>query len=74
MAHTLVITAYKPDFSPEFKKWVKKNINPIMVNISDSEEKSYFLDTIVEESFMLSVEDSSLIAELQNQNVEYVEF
>ena len=76
MAHTLFITAYQPDFSPEFKAWVKKNINPSMVNADPQDsEASYFLDNIVEEGLIpLSTADSLLIKELQSQNVEYVEF
>jgi hypothetical protein len=73
MAHKLIITAYQPDFSPGFKSWIKNNINPSMVNPED-EERSYFLDSILQESPILSLEDSILITQLQYENVEYVEF
>jgi hypothetical protein len=73
MAHTLIITAFQPDFTPSFKAWIKKNISPSMVNPND-EECSYNLDTILDETPAISEEDSLLIAELQSQNVEYVEF
>ena len=78
MAHKLIITAYQPDFSSEFKSWVKKNINPSMINAESSDdEASYFLDTILDDimnAYVLSVEDHTLIMELQSQKVEYVEF
>lgn len=77
MAHVLIITAYNPDFTPFFKTWIKKNINPSMVNVDDDSEKAYFLQTIVDESAgssALTQEDSSYMQELLNQNVEYVEF
>jgi hypothetical protein len=73
MAHTLIITAYNPDFSTSFKAWIRKNINPSMVNPQD-EEKAYCLETIMDENPLRSEEDNLLIKELQSQNVEYVEF
>jgi hypothetical protein len=73
MAHTLIITAFQPDFTPSFKAWIKKNISPSMVNPND-EECSYNLEAIVEDASVISEEDYSLIIELQSQNVEYVEF
>lgn len=73
MAHKLIITAYQPDFSPELKSWIKQNISPSMVNPQD-DEKSYFLDTILAEAPVLSLEDSVIITQLQYENVEYVEF
>lgn len=73
MSHTLVITAFHPDFSSSFKSWIRKNITPSMINPED-EEKSYFLDLILQEAPILSIQDSLLITELQSQNVEYVEF
>lgn len=77
MSHILIITAYNPDFTPFFKAWIEKNINPSMVNADDDSEKSYFLPTIIDESAGVSAltqEDSSYMQELLNQNVEYVEF
>jgi hypothetical protein len=75
MAHILIITAYNPAFTPEFKAWIKKNINPSMVNAEPHDkEVSYFLDNIVDSFESISLEDSLLITELQSQNVEYVEF
>lgn len=73
MSHTLLITAYNPAFSTEFKSWIKKNINPSMINPQD-EEASYFLDYIIEEIVLISEQDNSLLKELKAQNVEYVEF
>jgi hypothetical protein len=73
MAHTLIITAFQPDFTPSFKAWIKKNISPSMVNPND-EECSYCLETIEDNIETISLEDSLLIKELQSQNVEYVEF
>jgi hypothetical protein len=73
MAHTLIITAYNPDFSASFKTWIKENISPSMVNPND-EEKAYCLKTIIDEKPLRSEEDDILIKELQSQNVEYVEF
>ena len=73
MAHTLIITAYQPNFTFALKAWVAKNITPSMVNPQD-DEKSYLLDSILEDNLMLSLQDSILITELQSQNVEYVEF
>ena len=73
MSHTLIITAYNPDFSPSFKAWIKKNINPSMVNPSD-DEKSYNLGEILEENPLREESDQILIKELLTQNVEYVEF
>lgn len=74
MAHVLIITAYNPHFSPLFKAWIKNNINPSMVNSNDENEKSYFLQTIIDEFPHKSPEDQVLIEELLSQNVEYVEF
>jgi len=75
MSHTLIITAYQPAFTPKFKAQIRKNINPSMVNAEhQDEEASYFLDTIINYFGSVSLEDSSLILELQSQNVEYVEF
>jgi hypothetical protein len=73
MAHTLIITAFQPDFTPSFKAWIKKNIPPSMVNPND-EECSYNLETILDDINTISLDDSILITELQSQNVEYVEF
>jgi hypothetical protein len=73
MAHTLIITAYNPDFSASFKSWIRKNISPSMVNPQD-EERAYNLEAILEESPIRSEDDELLIKELQSQNVEYVEF
>jgi hypothetical protein len=73
MAHTLIITAYNPDFSASFKAWIRKNISPSMVNPQD-EERAYNLEAILEEEPLRSEEDEILIKELQSQNVEYVEF
>ena len=73
MAHTLIITAFQPNFTPHFKAWINKNISPSMVNPND-EECSYNLEAIVDNIDTISLEDSILIKELQSQNVEYVEF
>lgn len=73
MAHTLIITAFQPNFTPSFKDWVKKYISPSMVNPND-EECSYNLEAILDGIETISLEDSILIKELQSQNVEYVEF
>lgn len=73
MAHTLIITAFKPDFTIEFKTWIKKTISPSMVN-PDDDECSYNLKTIIDNIVTISLEDSLLITELMSQNVEYVEF
>ena len=73
MSHTLIITAYQPNFSAFFKAWIKSNINPSLVNV-DGTEASYFLEDIMDASPTLSVPDRCLISELQSQNVEYVEF
>jgi hypothetical protein len=73
MAHTLIITAYQPDFSASLKSWIRKNINPSMVNPQD-EERAYNLEAILEEDPLRSEDDDLLIKELQSQNVEYVEF
>jgi hypothetical protein len=73
MAHTLIITAYNPDFSASFKAWIRKNINPSMVNPQD-EERTYYLEAILEENPLRNEDDELLIKELQSQNVEYVEF
>lgn len=77
MAHSLIITAYNPDFTPIFKAWIKKHIKPSMINADDDSEKSYFLQTIIQESqetHALTEEDNIYIKELLSQNVEYVEF
>jgi hypothetical protein len=75
MAHKLIITAYNPAFTPQFKFWIKKNINPSMVSAEPQDkEASYFLDTIIDSFESISLEDSLVILELQSQNVEYVEF
>lgn len=75
MSYTIILTAYQPGFTPEFKNWIKKNISPAMVNANlEDEEASYFLDTIMEESLLMSPEDYALLTELQLQNIEYVEF
>jgi hypothetical protein len=75
MAHILIITAYNPAFTPEFKAWIKKNINPSMISPEPHDKNaSYFLDNILSEQLNLSIEDAVLIEELQSQNVEYVEF
>lgn len=73
MSQTLIITAYLPKFSSNFKAWIKKNINPSMVNV-DGIEASYFLQAILDEKPALSAEDRALVIELQSLNVEYVEF
>lgn len=73
MAHTLIITAYNPDFSTMLKKEIKRNINPSMINPQD-DEKAYFLQSIIDENLLRTEEDNVLIQELQSQNVEYVEF
>jgi hypothetical protein len=73
MAHTLIITAFQPDFTPSFKAWIKKNISPSMVNPQD-EERTYYLEAILEENPLRNEDDELLIKELQSQNVEYVEF
>ena len=73
MSHTLLITAYNPTFSIEFKNWIKKNINPSMINPQD-EEASYFLDYIIQEIVLISEQDSSLLKELKSLDVQYVEF
>ena len=54
MAHTLIITAYQPNFTFALKAWVAKNITPSMVNPQD-DEKSYLLDSILEDNLMLSL-------------------
>ncbi len=75
MAHKLIITAYNPAFTPQFKFWIKNNINPSMVSAEPQDkEASYFLDTILDSFESISLEDSLVILELQSQNVEYVEF
>lgn len=73
MAHTLIITAYNPNFSGMLKQGIKKNINPSMVNLQ-GENRAYFLQTILDENLLRTEEDDILIQELQSQNVEYVEF
>ncbi len=73
MAHTLIVTAFQPNFTPSFKAWIKKNISPSMVNPND-EECSYNLETILDGIDTISLDDSILIAELQALDVEYVEF
>ena len=73
MSHTLLITAYNPAFSIEFKNWIKTNINPSMVNPND-DEKSYFLDNIIQEVVLINEQDNSLLKELKSLDVQYVEF
>lgn len=73
MAHTLIITAYNPNFSAMLKQGIKTHINPSMINPQD-DEKAYFLQTIIDENLLRTEEDDILIQELQSQNVEYVEF
>jgi hypothetical protein len=74
MSHTLIITAYNPNFSFSFKHQIRKNINPSMINVDDSEEKAYFLQHIINEDLPRETDDEILIQELLTQNVEYVEF
>jgi hypothetical protein len=75
MAYRLIITAYNPAFTPEFKTWIKKNITPSMVNAEPHDNHaSYFLNTIMSNTEVINLEDALLITELQSQNVEYVEF
>lgn len=73
MEHILIITAYKPNFTPFFIAWIKTNINPNMVNV-DGTESSYFLQDIIDAAPALHLEDKLLIVELQSKDVEYVEF
>lgn len=73
MNYTLIVTAYQPSFTSNFKSWVKKNINPSMKN-EDGIESSYFLQDILDASPALHLDDKLLIVELQSKDVEYVEF
>lgn len=73
MSYILIVTAYQPSFTKDLKSWIKKNINPSMVN-SEGLESSYFLQDILDAAPALHSEDKLLIIELQSKNVEYVEF
>lgn len=73
MSYILIVTAYNPSFSADFKSWVKKNINPSMTN-TDGLEASYFLQDILDASPAMHLDDKLLIVELQSKDVEYVEF
>ena len=73
MSYNLIITAYLVGFTSNFKSWVRKNINPSMVDV-DGIEASYFLQDILDAAPALSQEDKLLIVELQSKDVEYVEF
>jgi hypothetical protein len=73
MSYSLIITAHLVGFTSNFKSWVRKNINPSMVNV-DGIEASYFLQDILDAAPALSQEDKLLIVELQSKDVEYVEF
>lgn len=74
MAHTLFITAFQPNLSFSLKSKIQKYISPSMVSCDDENEKAYFLDAIIAEIEDISSEDQVIIAELQSQKVEYVEF
>jgi len=81
MAHKIIKVAFMPDFTPEFKSWIQNNINHEMENVDES-SRQYELDQIVIElsdqeekhARPLYVEDSILIAKLQYEQIDYVEF
>jgi len=74
MSHILIITAYQPAFSFSLKSKIKKYISPSMISCDNENEKSYFLENIIDEIEDISVEDRIIFDELSSQNVEYVEF
>ena len=45
-----------------------------MISCDNENEKSYFLENIIDEIEDISVEDRIIFDELSSQNVEYVEF
>lgn len=81
MAHTLIIVAYEPAFTMEFRCWIKTNITPSMIS-QDETTSHYSLDFITtqleeqedKENRPLFQKDASLLKQLQNEKVEYVEF
>lgn len=67
--------AYQPMFTPLFKKFIVNNVNP---GYENEDSKIYSVDIIEEamrESGMSFMEgDKNIMAELENQEIEYVEF
>ena len=77
MWQSVIKIAYLPEFSPSFKKFIKDNVSPEFT--SDDEQKhQYFVSGIeeaMEESELTFMEgDRTIIGQLSENKIEYVEF
>lgn len=67
--------AYHPLFTPSFKKFIIEHVNPGYENEDSKVYSVDFIENAMEESKMSFTEgDKNILQELENQQIEYVEF
>lgn len=74
MNYTVYKVAYKPTFSTKVVESIKKEITPEM---SNKETELYFIENLKDfykdNLFMFSVEDVSLMEEILETDIQYIE-
>ena len=70
--------AFQPQFTASFKKFIKYNVSPEFTS-EDEKSHQYFVDGITDavsdnEDLSFMQGDLNILKELENQEIEYVEF
>lgn len=73
---TIIQVAYNPEFTQDFKKFIKNYVQ-VSMSSNDNSINQYFIefikDTIDDMDFDIKIEDRELLNKLDQQKIEYIE-
>lgn len=73
---TIIQVAYNPEFTQDFKKFIKNYVQ-VSMSSNDNSTNQYFIefikDTIDDMDFDIKIEDRELLNKLDQQKIEYIE-
>lgn len=73
---TIIQVAYNPEFTQDFKKFIKNYVQ-VSMSSNDNSTNQYFIefmkDTIDDMDFDIKIEDRELLNKLNQQGIEYIE-
>lgn len=73
---TIIQVAYNPEFTQDFKKFIKNYVQ-VSMSSNDNSTNQYFIefmkDTIDDMDFDIKIEDRELLNKLDQQGIEYIE-
>lgn len=73
---TIIQVAYNPEFTQDFKKFIKNYVQ-VSMSSNDNSTNQYFIefmkDAIDDMDFDIKIEDRELLNKLDQQKIEYIE-